>query len=66
MDDATLINSIGNLAFPIVMSLLLFFYIKDTNSQLVLALNNNTAALVRLSDYILQGKSPPNGGAAPT
>lgn len=48
-DIGQLISSVG---FPIVMSLLFFFYVKDTQSDMTAAINDLKTSIDKLYDMI--------------
>ena len=59
MDFATLLQAIATVGFPIVMCMVLMWYIKDTNDkhkeetkQFTEALNKNTLVLQKLCDNL--------------
>lgn len=59
MDVNTLIQLVGSLGFPIVMCVALFYHIiksgeqhKEEMNKMSEALNNNTSALVRLTEKL--------------
>lgn len=48
MDGATIVSTISSVGFPIVMCLILMWYIKDTHTKLTEAIQNLTQAVVKL------------------
>ena len=54
MDPNTVIQTISSVGFPIVMCLILVWYIKNTQEKLIEALQNLTQAVVKLETRLDQ------------
>ena len=48
MDGSAIVSTISSVGFPIVMCLILMWYIKDTHTKLTEAIQNLTQAVVKL------------------
>lgn len=58
MDFNTLIQAIGSVGFPIVITLVLLWYMKSELSELRKTVENNTLMMQKLIDHI--ERSPEN------
>lgn len=52
MDFNTLIQAVGSVGFPIVITLVLLWYMKGELSELRKTVENNTLMMQKLIDYI--------------
>lgn len=56
----TIVPLIGSLGFPIVMCLLLFYYMNKTLKEMQTSINNNTIAITNLIDELKSKKGNNN------
>ena len=48
MDSASIVSTISSVGFPIVMCLILVWYIKNTHEKLIEAIQSLTQAVIKL------------------
>ena len=60
MDLNTVVTLIGSLGFPIVMCLLLFYYMSKTLKEMQTSINNNTNAITQLTAELKLSKGDHN------